>query len=157
MELFNTLPLWAVAGLALAGLWILTCRVDSTRLWDAVKETDGFFEYEAETGRIEAWKVLSPDNPKGDCEDFALTAIRIYSGGSLKFLWHVCNMVKFRIWNVTDPKGVSHAIATYGGFGFDNHYGRIIPVSEYKAQGYKFRFPWPFPLILLKLAIGKFK
>lgn len=68
-DTFAALPIWVVAGLALAGIWTLTGRVDSTRLWGAVKETDGFFEY--------------------------------------------------------------------------------------KAQGYRFRFPWPFPVIWLKLAIGK--
>lgn len=151
------LPLWAHAGLALAGLWIITSRVNYARMEGAVRYTNSFFEYQAETSKIEAWRVLSPEDPFGDCEDNALTAIRIYSNSGLMFLWNVCNPFKFRIWHVTDPVGIPHAIAVFGKFGFDNHYKRIVPVQTYKDAGYKFRFPWPFPLILLKLAIGKVK
>lgn len=150
--------IYEITGAVLA-LWLVACwltgGVDQTRLLDAVKHVNGFFVYEAETGKVEAWRRLSPDNPRGDCEDYALSVIGQYSGRS--FLWNVCNMFKFRLWYVKDPRGRGHLIGVCKHGAFDNHKMKLTPVERYKSEGYRFVFPWPFPLIPIKMLIGRLK
>lgn len=157
MELFTApyAALGSIAGGLVLLLCLLTRKVDGARLAASIERVNGFFVYAGESG-LEKWRVLSVGNAKGDCEDYALTAIYDYTGGGLAFLWAVSNPFKFRLWNVTDPSGVSHFIAVCSEGAFDNHRKQLTAVSDYKARGYKFRFVWPFPWIWLKLIIGKF-
>lgn len=150
MSILTSWELWA----ALSGLFLAACYltrgIDLDDLQASLDRVNGYFVYEGATG-FERWRVLD-EGETGDCEDYALSVIAGLRG---PFLWNVCNPFKFRLWAVTDPNGAAHMIAVCHHGAFDNHRKRLTDPATYKTRGYKFRFWWPAPMILMKLAIGK--
>lgn len=108
------------------------------------------FTYSAD-GALDAWEIHSRPGPVvGDCEDFALTlAWRLARCSWWRFLLHLVTL-KSVIWHTTSTGGVGHAVLWHRGAGWaDNIHPYWAPVTKHRR-----RFPWPLPLLILKLATG---
>jgi predicted transglutaminase-like cysteine proteinase len=95
---------------------------------------------ERKRGEKGSWRVLERDADgklRGDCEDYALTALYALSGGWFKF-W--LNLFTFRasIVHCTSPGGSGHAILRYGLKYIDNIQQRWMDMDEAKDLGYEF-------------------
>lgn len=79
------------------------------------------FTYEPDRG-LEAlhWRPLDEDDPRGDCEDFALTAALIMAGGSWRMFWVDQFLGRSQIWIGRLPGGGVHAALRYRGRWTDN-------------------------------------
>ncbi len=110
------------------------------------------FIYHAD-GALDSWRVLRHDPHGflvGDCEDFALAlAFRLAGQSWPRFLWHlvICKSV---IWHTISQAGNPHAVLWHRGAGWaDNISPHWTPATPHKR-----RFPYLFPLWVLKLAAG---
>ena len=97
---------------------------------NTVKKLARIFKYtsdESRHGEIDCWYVLSEKNPRGDCEDFAITCLVWYLGW-WGFFKDVIVFNRGQIWFVSSPgdrnrdtsKEGDHAIGFYDGLWFDN-------------------------------------
>ncbi len=87
------------------------------------------------------WKVLEPNRHgkyRGDCEDFALTALFILSDGSWKTFWKEIIFGDAKLQRVKSPAGGNHVVLEYGNLYIDNWAKKFQNKNELKALGYKF-------------------
>ena len=106
------------------------------------------FQYRAD-GRLDSWRIIDK-NPLGDCDDHAVTAAYIVSGGILRmFLGVLTRRVAF-YWCRT-AAGEAHVIVWLKGVGYvDNLDPRI---SDKKQHSWNIRLPLLF--VMFKMLIGK--
>lgn len=106
------------------------------------------FVYKAD--KRDKWTVLNAESGplKGDCDDFALTALWIEAGGSwLRILWMVLTF-QACMWFTISPKGGGHYMLWRRGKGWiDNWY----PV--WGKRRHPLMVPYVFPLFLIALVI----
>lgn len=108
----------------------------------------GRFVYEPDRG-LEAfhWRPLNEDDPRGDCEDYALTAAWIMAGGSWRGFWADQLTGRSQIWIGRLPGGAVHAALRYRGRWTDN------TTREWKAEPPMTRwFPVVPPLLAFFMA-----
>ena len=106
------------------------------------------FQYKAD-GRLDSWRILD-ETERGDCDDHAVTAAYIVSGGILRmFLGVLTRRVAF-YWCWTDA-GQAHVVVWLKSVGFvDNLDPRI---SDKKQHKWNIRLPLLF--VMFKMLIGK--
>jgi len=111
------------------------------------------FTYRRDTG--ERWTILRGDGPvQGDCEDYALTLIWLYEARSILRFWFGLLIFRYVIWHCVSPGGEKHAIVWCRGRGWtDNIQRRMVRRTDLKAAGYRLRFPYIAPTILLKFLL----
>jgi hypothetical protein len=117
------------------------------------------FEYTIDNPeRLDPWFIMKKVDGKyrGDCDDFALTAI-----------WHICKkniflfilnfmiLNRYHIWYAKIGND-GHAVAYAKGKFFENRYARLMSRQELKENDIRLIAPLFFPFIALKLIIGLF-
>jgi len=108
------------------------------------------FVYKAD-GKLDSWRVLRTSDPRGDCDDYAITVAHIEAGGWLALLWGLLTF-RFVPWFVWSENRVSHVALWVRGKGWiDNWYPYYSRTLRHKK-----RFPAFLPLIILKLIGGIF-
>lgn len=102
--------------------------------------------------RVDGWRVLdAPAGPlKGDCDDFALTALWLTCGRSWLRLWWLVATFQAAFWFARLNGGGGHMMLWVRGRGWIDN---IHPEWSGRAR-HKRVFPVLLPVILIKLAIG---
>ena len=95
------------------------------------------FEYKADDSR-NIWRILKKDNLKGDCEDYALTALYIETGSMIKF-WKELIIGSAKIQYCKSPSGGGHAILRYKGMYIDNWQRKYVDLEYLIEQGYEIK------------------
>ena len=110
------------------------------------------FEYDGRRPSWSGWHVMSPADPRGDCEDFAVTAWLVDGWPRALF-----RLVTFQdVFWFTDSHDTAsekprHTILWRRGYGWT---GSTYP--EYQdSTPHQRIFPWPWPVVLLAIAWGK--
>jgi predicted transglutaminase-like cysteine proteinase len=113
------------------------------------------FKYKNDTKYFDNWKIIYDKNSEsweGDCEDYSLTVIWVYSNNSIfKFIYNLITF-KFLLWYVKAPNGEGHIVTRYNNLYFDNIQQKLVTKSELKD--YKFVYPMIFPLVFTKMIIS---
>lgn len=97
---------------------------------------------------------------RGDCEDYALTALFHLCGRSWFKFWFKLITFQADIPHCKSPRGGGHAILRYGHNRYiDNWYKKPHTKAELKSLGYTFGpFPWRGPYVVAyKLLISKIR
>jgi len=113
------------------------------------------FEYKADDSR-NSWRILKEDDLKGDCEDYALTALYIETGSMVKF-WKELIIGSAKIKYCKSPSGGGHAILQYKGMYIDNWQREYVDLAYLIEAGYEItgiNYLWLTALI--KVTKGKF-
>lgn len=122
-------------------------RLAKTRL-------DVRFNYTADTAAIDHWKVTTHNGVvNDDCDGYSLTLLYILAGQSwIRFWWY---LVTFQavIWRVKSYRGNNHAVLWFRGYWTDNMEDRWYRTKDMRHTR---RFPWVWPLVALKLLVGRF-
>ena len=107
------------------------------------------FEYKKDSSK-NYWNVLDKNNLKGDCEDFALTALMIETGSWPKFIKELV-VGKAKIVHCEAPSGVAHAILKMGDKYIDNWVDKNFLIDA----GYKLtKTQYLWPITMIKLILG---
>lgn len=112
------------------------------------------FDYTSDK-KIDSFRIMSnPTGPlKGDCDDFAVTALWIAEGKSMWKFWRAIFCGRAEIWRVKGSSWVSHAVL------YHREYGWIDNQNPMWSFECKHTLRWsrlPFT-IALKMLIGKFQ
>lgn len=102
--------------------------------------------------KLEGWRVLSSlTGPlKGDCDDFAMTALWIMAGKSWLRVWWLILTCQAAVWYCHSERGNGHAVLWLRGHGWiDNIYPHWATTTRHTR-----RFPWPAPIVVVKLLLG---
>lgn len=120
---------------------------------DAQRSLNKRFTYRSDAG--ENWQILKGDGPvSGDCEDYSLTLIWLAEGKSTVRFWLALLTFKYVLWHCKSPGGAGHAIVWVRRHGWtDNIQRRFVSRDDLRTLGYKLRFPYLAPLVLLKFAL----
>lgn len=102
-------------------------------------------------GRLDTYRILQNDGPLcGDCDDFAVTALWLAEGKSMKNFWKALNLRRAVLWRVKGSGFASHIVLYHRDFGWiDNQYPRWSPTKHHTL-----RFPVPVTLVAAKLVLG---
>lgn len=114
---------------------------------------DLIFRFRYKRDGFDTWRILKTDKhglALGDCDDFAITALYLESGRSLKRMWWNLLTLQAAIWMVQTVEGEYHAVLWVRGKGWIDN---IVPLWREEC-GYKRLWPWPWPAIALKLLLG---
>jgi predicted transglutaminase-like cysteine proteinase len=101
--------------------------------------------------QLDVWKIITKDW-KGDCEDYSLTVIWLYSDRNIfKFLWNIISM-NFILHFTKAPNEEGHVVTEMRGsrLYFDNIQRKLVTKDDLIRQGYKFVFPMIHPILLAK-------
>lgn len=102
--------------------------------------------------RVDGWRVLdAPAGPlRGDCDDFALTALWLVCGGSWLRLWWLVATFQAVFWYSRLPSGGGHMMLWMRGRGWiDNIYPNWSDCARHRRV-----FPVLLPVAVIKLASG---
>ena len=100
------------------------------------------FKYTSE--KRDTWRILSLSDCRGDCDDYACTALYIVKG-SLWAFWVALIFGSAKIHFVTTHTGGGHAVLGYNGMYIDN-WSRKFVTKEYMQNTLGHRFDsWRFP------------
>jgi len=107
------------------------------------------------------WEILVPDADgayRGDCDDFAVTALYLISGESLAKFWRALLTRRAKMYFVK-VGGVGHAVLECQGRYIDNIQRRWVTREELLSSEppYDFKFRCWVPFIAVKMALGKLK
>lgn len=114
-------------------------------------------------GKLDRWMILEPDSNgivRGDCEDYALTALYLICNKSLFRFWLklIFGRVKIRYGEIN---GRGHAVLEYEGRYIDNITKRWGGVSDICKSGFKFKswnyiwFTVAIKMLFAKLTRGR--
>lgn len=113
------------------------------------------FTYQSD-GKYDSWRILDASDLRGDCDDFAVTALYISTGSLIKF-WYELIFGSAKVHMVTTASGGGHAVLEYKGVYIDNWTLAWVP-REYMevVLGHQFK-SWMFvwPISALKMFYGK--
>ena len=105
-------------------------------------------------GRLDTWRILGNEEiVSGDCDDFAVTISYIYSNsGLLRMGW---NLLTFQhtFWLFRTRSGF-HVCLYVRKLGWVDNIQKTIFTEL--PDGYKKLVPYPLPIVLFKMLIGKF-
>jgi hypothetical protein len=102
---------------------------------------------------IDTWRIISKDW-KGDCEDYSLTVIWLYSDRNIfKFIWNILS-IRFLIYFVSLSNGEKHVVTRFESKYFDNIQQKLVTKEELEKQGYRFIFPMISPIVFGKLFVS---
>jgi hypothetical protein len=110
-----------------------------------------FFRYQRDRS-IDTWRILGPADPHGDCDDFAVTLLFWLCNGSMLKFW--IEVITFRsvFWLARSYQGNLHIILWHRSMWADNMEDRWYTTGQMR---HKRLLPLPFPIVLMKMAIGK--
>lgn len=112
------------------------------------------FEYVSD-GKLDNWRIMPMDNLKGDCDDFAVTALYLACDRSLVKFWFMILTFQALLWHMRSPAGGGHLVLWLRGHGYIDNWDCQWVTKEYLLeQGYKFRFPFIFPFCAMKMFFG---
>lgn len=120
------------------------------------------YKYDPELGKSDTWSIITEKDEdgkyRGDCEDFSLTVLyKLKCESLLATLWALVTFQAI-IWFVRAKNGGGHAVMSYKGQYIDNWTKRFVSKDVMYAEcGHKFKFPYPFPSVFLKMIIGAIK
>ena len=115
------------------------------------------FVYQSD-GKVDSWRILTVDDLRGDCDDFACTALYIATGSLWPF-WVALIFGSAKIHYVTTTNGVGHAVLQYEGLYIDN-WSRKYVTKHFMEDTYGHQFSrWMFiwPQTAIKMVLGKLK
>lgn len=122
-------------------------------------ELNELFRYKSD-GKLDSIRILTENDPKGDCDDYGITAFYIMSGCSLLKFWGniLTTFNGRRLLFCKTKSGNGHAVCEWDGLIIDNIYKTWETKEHYEELGYKFEsvnrlLP---PIVALKMLIGKF-
>jgi hypothetical protein len=107
--------------------------------------------------KTDTWRILDRSDLRGDCDDYACTALFIATGSMWSF-WMALIFGSAKIHYITTHNGVGHAVLQFEGMYIDN-WTRKYVTKQYMEDicGHKFHWFWfPFPATALKMALGRF-
>lgn len=117
------------------------------------------FVYQSD-GKVDSWRILDVSDLRGDCDDFACTALYIATG-LLWSLWAALVFSSAKIHLVTTANGGGHAVLEYEGMYIDNwsrkHVTKQCMEDTYGHKFSKWMFIWPqtaIKMILGRLSYG---
>lgn len=102
---------------------------------------------------LDTYRILSEPTGRllGDCDDFAVTALWLAEGKSMKNFWIALNLRRGVLWRVKDSGWASHMVLYHSKLGWiDNQNPEWSP-----RRHFKLRFPMPVTVVVAKMAIGK--
>lgn len=105
-------------------------------------------------GKLDSYRILSaPEGPlKGDCDDFAVTALWLVEGKSMRRFWWALLTFRAVIWFVKGRSFASHIVLWHRDHGWiDNQNPAWGPRKD------KLRFPVPIFMAAFKMAAGKLR
>lgn len=105
--------------------------------------------------KADGWRVLRNEvGPlKGDCDDFAITALWLTAGRSWARVWWMLLTFQAVIWFCQTNSGGGHVMLWVRGKGWiDNIYPTWGPKPRHTR-----RFPHIITVIMIKLAVGRFQ
>ena len=124
---------------------------------EALVELNKRFVYKSDHKLFDNWKILYDRSQEywiGDCEDYSLTLMWMVSGCNIiKFIWNIITH-KHVIWYVNSPSGEGHAVVNINGMYYDNIQKRATSKDQLVAMGYRFKLPFIFPIIFIKIIIS---
>lgn len=112
------------------------------------------FRYKRD-GKLDSWRImrLNGEVLQGDCDDYSVTLMYLLSEESmLRMLWNLATF-KFIPWFCRLPDGQYHIALWVRGEGWIDNVQKKFTKEKPK---YRWYFPYPFPAVLVKLAIGGF-
>jgi hypothetical protein len=103
-------------------------------------------------GKFDSYRILDAAvGPlKGDCDDFAVTALWITEGRSMLRFWWALISCRAVIWYVKGTGFASHVVLWHRKHGWIDNQN-----PTWGANRDKLRFPLPFPLVALKMLLGR--
>lgn len=108
--------------------------------------------------KMDTWRILDVSDLRGDCDDFACTALYIATG-SLWSFWVSLVFGSAKIHYVTTVSGGGHAVLEYEGLYIDNWSRKYVTRQCMKdTYGHSFHM-WQFPfwVTAIKMVLGKLK
>lgn len=103
-------------------------------------------------GKIDSFRILdNPEGPlKGDCDDFAVTALWMSEGRSMRRFWIALLTFRAVVWYVKGEGFASHVVL------YHRHLGWIDNQNpEWGERKHTLRFPAPLPWVAAKMLLGK--
>lgn len=103
--------------------------------------------------RVDGFRILSAEfgQLKGDCDDFAATALWIAEGRSMLRFWWALLTFRAVMWTVKGKRWGSHAVLLW-----HVKYGWIDNQNPTWGQNRDvLRYPVPFPIVVIKMLIGR--
>lgn len=113
------------------------------------------FRYKRD-GKLDNWRILSPNDLVGDCDDFAMTAAYIEADSSIKNLWYDLIIGDKRI-EYCIVGGEGHAVYRSGARYIDNIQRKWCSKRDLEKKGYIFKWYYGFFCwqVALKMILGK--
>lgn len=128
----------------------------------AVAEVASRFQYLADKKTlIGDWWFVMPEHKgvmRGDCDDFAVTALwKRCDGSLLKFILNVLILHRFRLYYSVTGHGEPHIIGYADGLWFDNWSKQPLDLSTFKiSTGHSIKWFYPSPVTAWYLLLGLF-
>ena len=106
--------------------------------------------------QIDAWRILDVGDLRGDCDDFACTALYIATG-SLWSFWAALVFGSAKIHYVVTTNGGGHAVLQYDGLYIDNWSRKYVTKQHMEdVYGHQFsRCMFIWPQTAIKMIMGK--
>jgi hypothetical protein len=112
------------------------------------------FVYQSD-GKIDSWCILDVSNLRGDCDDYACTALYILTG-SLCAFWIALIFGSAKMHFVTTKTGGGHLVLGYNGEYIDNWSRKLVTKQHMESLGHKFHdWKFPFWITAMKMLFGK--
>jgi len=105
--------------------------------------------------KVDSFRILdAPEGPlRGDCDDFAVTALWIAEGRSMLRFWWALLTFRAVIWRVKGQRWVSHAVLWHRKHGWIDNQNPAWSETKHHTL----RWPRLLPIIAAKMLIGKLK
>jgi len=113
------------------------------------------FKYKSDKD-LDSYRILPLEDPQGDCDDYATTALYLACDKSLFKFWFKLLTFQALMWRTYSPDGGPHLVLWLRGHGYiDNWQRKWTSKIQMGLLGYEFRYPRLFTTVALKLLIGK--
>jgi len=115
------------------------------------------FKYTSD-GKLDNWRIMPMEDLRGDCDDYAVTALYLSCNGSLLQFWFKLITFQAILWHTKSPAGGGHLVLWLRGHGYIDNWDRKWVSRNYmRRAGYKFLFPWLAPFVAMKMFFGILK
>lgn len=112
------------------------------------------FKYKSD-GKLDNWRIMPLDDLKGDCDDYAVTALYLACDRNIIDFWIKVLTLQAIFWHTKSPAGGGHLVLWLKDYGYIDNWQKEWTSKEIMLdEGYKFIFPWLFPLCGLKMLFG---
>lgn len=123
---------------------------------EILSEFNSRFTYREDIGWLDHWEILDTTGlVQGDCEDYALTLIYLFEGASMWRFWLSLINLKHVLWFArSESNNEGHILLWKRGHGWVDNTTKVF--NDKPAQGFKRRYPFLFPMVLVKFAVRPF-